>query len=159
MAQDSGITAIAHVIQLAVAPVFLLTGVGALLNVLTSRLARIIDRGRVLEERLAVLGESERLAVEADLGTLSERARHINRAIRLCVTCALLVCAVIVALFGGAFLDADVSVLIGLVFIIAMLALIGALVSFLFEISIATRSLRIGHEHRAWKARPGEEGP
>jgi hypothetical protein len=148
MAQDSGITAIAHVIQLAVAPVFLLTGVAALLGVLTSRLARIIDRARVLEERLGVLGESERAASEADLRTLSGRARHINRAISLSVTCALLVCAVIAALFGGAFLEVDASGLIGLVFIAAMLSLIGALVSFLLEIYIATRSLRIGTAHR-----------
>jgi hypothetical protein len=149
MAQESGITAIAHVIQLAVAPVFLLTGVGALLNVLTSRLARIIDRARVIEERLGILGDTERRAGEADLGVLSERARHINRAIGLSVTCALLVCALIVALFGGTFLETDVSGLIGLVFIVAMLALIGALVSFLLEISIATRSLRIGQGHRS----------
>ena len=148
MAQDSGITAIAHVIQLAVAPVFLLTGVAALLGVLTSRLARIIERARVLEERLTVLGDSERTASEADLRTLSERARHINRAISLSVTCALLVCAVIAALFGGAFLEVDASGLIGLVFVAAMLSLIGALVSFLLEIYIATRSLRIGTAHR-----------
>jgi hypothetical protein len=149
VAQDTGIAEIAHVIQLAVAPVFLLTGVGALLNVLTSRLARIIDRARVLEERLGVLGESERIVSEADLRTLSQRSRHINRAISLSVTCALLVCALIVALFGGTFLETDVSALIALVFIIAMLALIGALVSFLLEISVAIRSLRIGQGHRA----------
>jgi hypothetical protein len=149
MAQDSGITAIAHVIQLAVAPVFLLTGVGALLGVLTNRLARIIDRARVLEERLARLGESERAAAEGHLATLSLRARHINRAISLSVSCALLVCAVIVALFGGAFLATDMSTLIGIVFIAAMLALIGALVSFLREVYVATRSLRIGQGHRA----------
>ncbi len=148
MAQDSGIMAIAHVIQLAVAPVFLLTGVGALLSVLTSRLARVIDRARVLEERLGVAGAAERQASEAELGTLFQRAGHINRAIGLSVTCALLVCALIVALFGGTFLETDVSALIGLVFIVAMLALIGALVSFLYEISIATRSLRIGPGHR-----------
>ena len=148
MAQDTGITAIAHVIQLAVAPVFLLTGVAALLGVLTNRLARIIDRARVLEERLPLLDECGRAASEADLLTLSQRARHINRAISLSVTCALLVCAVIVALFGGTFLKKDVSGLIGLVFIAAMLSLIVALVSFLREIYVATRSLRIGTGHR-----------
>lgn len=148
MTQDSGITAIAHVIQLAVAPVFLLTGVGALLGVLTNRLARIIDRARALEERLGVQGESERAASEAHLATLSERARHINRAIILSVTCALLVCAVIAALFGGTFFRTDLSGLVGAVFIAAMLALIVALVSFLLEISIATRNLRIGQGRR-----------
>ncbi len=148
MPQDSGVTAIAHVIQLAVAPVFLLTGVGALLAVLTNRLARIIDRARLLEERHGQRSGPDRAADEAHLRTLSRRARHINRAISLSVTCALLVCAVIAALFGGAFLETDLSGLIGAVFIAAMLALIGALVSFLQEIYIATRSLRIGPEHR-----------
>ena len=149
MPQDTGVTAIAHVIQLAVGPVFLLTGVGAMLGVLANRLARIIDRARVLEERLGVLGGTERAASEADLLTLSGRARHINRAIGLSVSCALLICAVIVALFAGAFLETDVSTLIGIVFIAAMCALIGALISFLLEISIATRSLRIGQGQRS----------
>ena len=144
MLQEPAVATLAHVIQLAVTPVFLLTGVGAILGVLANRLARIIDRARVLEERLTVLGERERTADETDLRTLSRRARLINRAISLSVTCALLVCAVIAALFGGHFLDTDVSGLIGAVFIAAMLALIGALVSFLREIYIATRSLRIG---------------
>ena len=148
MGQDTGVTAVGHVIQLAVAPVFLLSGVAALLGVLTNRLARIIDRARVLEERLGVLGESERAAGEADLRTLFLRARHINRAISLSVTCALLVCAVIAALFGGEFLGLDVSLLIGVTFIAAMGALFVALVSFLREIYIATRSLRIGQATR-----------
>jgi hypothetical protein len=78
------------------------------------------------------------------LRTLASRAGLINRAISLCTTSALLVCAVIGALFAGAFLEADLSVLVGLMFIAAMLALIGALVSFLREIHIATRSVRIG---------------
>ncbi|HUF34451.1 MAG TPA: DUF2721 domain-containing protein [Gemmatimonadales bacterium] len=148
MVQDSSVAAIAHVIELAVAPVFLVTGVGALLAVLTNRLARIIDRARVLEERLGVLGDSERAADEADLRTLSRRARYINRAISLSVTCALLVCAVIAALFGGTFVEVDLSGLVGMIFIAAMFALIGALVSFLREIYIATRSLRIGQGQR-----------
>ena len=144
MYQDADIATLAHVIQLAVAPVFLLTGVGAILAVLTNRLARIIDRARVLEERLTRAHEPDHAADVGDLRTLSQRARHINRAISLSVTCALLVCAVIAALFGGHFLDTDLSGLVGLVFVAAMLALIGALLSFLREIYIATRSLRIG---------------
>ncbi len=143
-AQDTGVYAIAHVIQLAVAPVFLLTGVGAMLGVLTNRLGRIIDRARALEDvHLSAEGEW-RQHLERDLYALASRARLINQAISLCTTCALLVCAVIAALFAGAFLETDLSVLVGLMFIAAMLTLIGALVSFLREIQIATRSLRIG---------------
>ncbi len=142
--QEAGVYAIAHVIQLAVAPVFLLTGVGAMLGVLTSRLARIIDRARRLEDAHASADAERRQHLEQDLHALSRRAGLINLAISLCTTCALLVCAVIAALFVGAFLETDLSVLVGLMFIAAMLALIGALVSFLREIQIATRSVRIG---------------
>jgi uncharacterized protein DUF2721 len=141
---ESQVVAIGHVIQLAVAPVFLLTGVSGLLAVLTNRLARIIDRARLLEDRSAQAPESEQSRLQTELRYLSQRARRINTAISLSTLCALLICAVIVALFVGAFLSSDVSILIGVIFTTAMLALFAALVSFLREIYIATRSLRIG---------------
>jgi hypothetical protein len=141
---ESQVVAIGHVIQLAVAPVFLLTGVSALLGVLTNRLARIIDRARTLEDRSGHESESQQNRIHAELRFLSQRARRINTAISLCTLCALLICAVIVALFVGAFLSTDVSMVIGVIFTAAMLALFTALVSFLREIHIATRSLRIG---------------
>jgi hypothetical protein len=142
--EEAGVYAIAHVIQLAVAPVFLLTGVGAMLGVLTSRLGRIIDRARVLEDDHASAEADRQLHLEGDLHTLARRVALINQAISLCTTCALLVCAVIAVLFVGGFLETDLSALVGLMFIAAMVALIGALVSFLREIQIATRSVRIG---------------
>lgn len=141
---ESQVTAIAHVIQLAVAPVFLLTGVGAVLAVLTQRLARIIDRARVLEERLPMASEESRPRHLGELELLSRRARLMNRAIGLCTTCALLICAVIVTLFVGAFLKTDVALAIGLLFVAAMLALFGGLLMFLGEIRLATAGLRIG---------------
>jgi hypothetical protein len=141
---ESQVVAVGHVIQLAVAPVFLLTGVSGLLAVLTNRLARIIDRARVLEERLPKVAQADQGGLHAELQLLSQRGGLINRAVRLCTICALLICAVIVALFVGAFLSADLSLLIGLIFTGAMLALFFGLVTFLQEISIATRSLRIG---------------
>jgi hypothetical protein len=114
------------------------------LIVLTNRLARIIDRARVLEERHTKMPQTEQRGLENELRQLSRRARLINRAVSLCTISALLICAVIVALFVGAFLSTDVSIFIGLVFTGAMLALFLALVTFLQEISLATRSLRIG---------------
>jgi hypothetical protein len=141
---ESQVVAIGHIIQLAVAPVFLLTGVSGLLGVLTNRLARIIDRARVLEDRLSQAPEPDDAATHAELRHLSQRARLINSAISLCTVCALLICAVIVALFVGGFLATDASVVIGVVFTGAMLALFAGLVSFLREIYVATRSLRIG---------------
>lgn len=144
MQTESQVVAIGHVIQLAVAPVFLLTGVSGLLTVLTNRLARIIDRARTLEERLARAAEPQQPPLYAELGLLAQRGRMINRAVRLCTICALLICAVIVALFVGAFLSTDLSILIGLIFTGAMLALFLGLLTFLQEISVAIKSLRIG---------------
>jgi hypothetical protein len=141
---ESQVVAIGHVIQLAVAPVFLLTGVGGLLVVLTNRLARIIDRARALEDQLARLPGADHSTVHGELRLLSTRARLINRAVSLCTFCALLICAVIVALFVGAFLSTDLSVLIGVIFTGSMLALFLGLVIFLQEIFLATRNLRIG---------------
>ena len=139
---ESQVTAVAHVIQLAVAPVFLLTGVGAMLGVLTQRLARIIDRARILEERLPLASEDSRVHHLREIALLSRRSRLMNRAIGLCTTCALLICAVIVTLFVGAFLKTDVALAIGLLFVAAMLALFGGLLLFLGEIRLATTGLR-----------------
>jgi hypothetical protein len=140
----SQLSDIAHVIQLSIAPVFLLTGVASFLVVLTQRLARIIDRARVLEALLSHASERERVEAEHELESLSRRARMINRSIALATICALLICAVIALLFAGAFLVLDVRVAVGLVFVATMLALIGALLSFLREVFVATRHLRIG---------------
>ncbi|HEX5067931.1 MAG TPA: DUF2721 domain-containing protein [Myxococcota bacterium] len=141
---ESELADIGHVIQLAVAPVFLLTGVAAFLNVLTNRLARIIDRARVLEDMLGVASERERLDAERQLGALSRRARLINRSIALAVICALMICTLVALLFAGAFLGRDMRVPVGTAFVATMFALIGALLSFLREVFVATRNLRIG---------------
>ena len=112
--------AVAHVIQLAVAPVFLLSGIGAILAVMTSRLGRIIDRARELEQRLECAAPELVATLHADLATLSQRSKLIYRAIALCTTTALLVCTVIAILFLSAFLRFDASVAVALSFIAAM---------------------------------------
>jgi hypothetical protein len=144
MQHDVGISAVAHAIQLAVAPVFLLSGIGAMLAVLTNRLARIIDRARFLDAPLATSPPDGAASIHAELRTLARRARHISHAILLCTVTALLVCAVIATLFVGAFGRFDTSVPVALLFVAAMIAFIGGLLFFLREISIATARLRIG---------------
>ncbi|MBC7840843.1 MAG: DUF2721 domain-containing protein [Gemmatimonadaceae bacterium] len=135
---------IAHVIQQAVAPVFLLTGVAAMLNVLTNRLARVIDRARQLEKDYHDLPiGNERHVVRDRMATLSKRSRLINVAITLCTSCALLICIVIMTLFVAAMIDVSASRWIAGLFVLAILALIGGLVSFLREIFVATSSVRI----------------
>lgn len=134
---------VAHAIQLAVAPVFLLTGVGAILSVLTQRLARVIDRARVLHQRLEGVTD-ERDAIERELRILGLRGRHIQRAIGLCTCCALLICAVVAALFVAEFLPLRLGLLISVLFVVAMICLFAALLSFLREVFLATASVRIG---------------
>jgi len=140
----AGITDIAHGIQLAVAPVFLLSGVGVILTVLTNRLARIIDRARALEIALPVATASATASMHEELRTLSRRAGLVQRAITLSTTCALLICVLIVTLFIGILVARDLSGLIALIFIAGLCFFIGALVCFLLEIRTATASLRFG---------------
>ena len=138
-------TDIAHVIQLAVAPVFLLSGVGVTLGVLATRLGRIIDRARLLETQVPTsVGTTHELAL-VELGTLSHRAQLINRAITLCTGSALLVCLLIASLFIGALLHLELVFPLAALFILAMVALIGGYLSFLREIFLATEGLRFGH--------------
>ena len=143
MQQDAGITGIAHAIQLAVAPVFLLSGIGAMLAVMTNRLARVIDRARVLEGQLRT-STGDAAPIHAQLATLSRRATLVSRSITLCTVTALLICAVIAVLFLGAFFAFDAAVAVALLFVAAMLAFFLGLLSFLREIFLATANLRIG---------------
>ncbi len=140
----TALSATAHAVQLAVAPVFLLSGVGAMLAVLSSRLGRVIDRGRFLETIHAGTQPPRRAELEMDLRTLSERALLINRSITLVTVCGLLVCAVIAVLFVGEIFALDLGLPISFLFVVAMLALIGGLITFLREVHIATRTVRIG---------------
>jgi Protein of unknown function (DUF2721) len=129
---------IVHLIQSAVAPVFLLSGVGVTLGVLTNRLARIVDRARLLEQQ----ARSE--ATGASLRVLARRAHYINIAIALCTVSALLVSLVVMTLFASAFVSVDLSVTIGLLFVLAMICLTAAFGAFLLEVRLSVASLQIG---------------
>ena len=132
------ITDIGHVIQLAIAPVFLLTGVCTMLMVLTNRLARIIDRVRVLEDRLDV-GHNDLLMDELDV--LYKRWGLINVAIALSTACGLLICIVIGLLFLGDTTNLPLDRHIAALFVAAMVTLIGAFVCLLREIFVASATL------------------
>jgi len=131
------IITVTHAIQQAVAPVFLLTGVGAILSVLSGRLARVIDRYRVLGN----MTDSERAAHATEIATLISRSHWIRVAITLCTTCALLISIVIAALFIGSELGKDPSTTIAVLFIAAMLALTTGLLCFLREIALSTNAI------------------
>ena len=144
MPPESHIFAVAHVIQLAVAPVFLLSGVGTFLSVLLGRLNRIVDRARTVEGFLVAASEPQKNGHRKELHSLSRRARLTHWAITLTTICGLFVCIVIVTLFTGQYLRADLSPAILLCFIIAMIAIVTAFFFFLREIQLGTASLRFG---------------
>jgi hypothetical protein len=139
----SGIPDVAHVIQLAVAPVFLLTGVGAILAVLVNRLGRVVDRFRALERGLQELQGPALSSAQDEMNVLSRRARMVHWAIGLCTGCALLVCIVIATLFIGTITAIKTPVTIATLFILAMLSLVAGLLCFLREIALATGKIHV----------------
>ena len=137
------LTQLAQIIQLAVAPVFLLAGLGAFLNVCAGRLARIVDRARNLEPR--ILGsrgdEHDRLVREVRL--LDRRIRIVNRAIFLTVLAALLISAVVILLFTAFLTGLKFGTPIALLFIAAMICTGSGFAIFLQETRLGTRSVRV----------------
>lgn len=144
MNDTAAIAAIARVISLATAPVFLLTGIGALINVLNVRLGRSIDRGRIVARHIHEKGDEAPDEMRHELENISKRVKLIYRAIASATISALLVCIIIAALFISAFEPMPVSLAVAVLFVVAMLALIAALLLFLREVFFATRALRIG---------------
>jgi hypothetical protein len=136
---------VAHIIQLALGPVFLLSGVGITLSMLTQRLSRIVDRARTLEDRREVTESEPKLKViDKDLRVILRRSRYINSAIALCTTSALLTALVVTLLFASAFTPMSVGAVIAVMFVASMVCLSIAFLMFLIEVRIATNTLRIG---------------
>ncbi|MEO6081055.1 MAG: DUF2721 domain-containing protein [Steroidobacteraceae bacterium] len=135
---------VADAMQLALGPVFLLNGVAVLLAMLTTRLARIVDRARVVEARLPHADADELREIERVLAVTRRRARLMNRAITLGTVAALLVATVVALLFGQAFITFSTGPVIAVLFVACMAALVGSLWCFLVEVRVATAALRIG---------------
>ena len=142
---------VAMVIQAAVAPVFLLAGIGAFLNVCVSRLARIVDRSRSLEPKLLASRGDEHDRIIQELRLLDRRFRIVNAAVLLSVSAAVLICLVVILLFAGRLVGLQFGTEIALLFIAAMLATAGGFAVFLHETRLGTTAVRVrAHllEHR-----------
>lgn len=139
---DSHLTDISRVIQLAVAPVFLLTAVATLINALNTRLGRIVDRRRVVYERQSDKNNdaSKSLECSSELVALARRSKLIYAAIFCVVLSALFVCLVVAGAFMGALVSADLSKLVATFFICAMLTMITGLGLFLREVYLAVQT-------------------
>ncbi|MEO8384424.1 MAG: DUF2721 domain-containing protein [Betaproteobacteria bacterium] len=142
MFPQTDINQITHVITLAIAPVFLLTAVGTLMGVLANRLARIVDRIRVLEDKLHEVNLTELLPAREELENLRRRLRLIYFAVACAVFCALFVGLLIIVAFIGAILSVNLAKFVGLLFVMAMLSFVSSLVVFLREIFLAVASTR-----------------
>jgi hypothetical protein len=134
---------IAHVVQLSVAPVFLLTGVATLLNLLSGRLARIVDRARVLKDRLDTADDTHANTIVNESHILERRGKLIYWAITLSTISALMVCFVIASLFASFMLRYSGRLFVGTLFIIAMLSSIISLILFLREVFLALETFEI----------------
>jgi Protein of unknown function (DUF2721) len=143
---EADITDITRVIQLAVAPVFLLTAIGTILGALNVRLGRVVDRRRVVQERLHSLNEEMAKEARVELALLARRSRLIYHAIFAAVTAALLVCLVVASAFVGALLTVELARLVAVLFVLAMGALIICLAIFLREIFVA-----VTQSGQAWR--------
>ncbi len=142
MAIDSsaGPSDITHLIQLAIAPVFLLTAVGTTLNVLTNRLARIVDRGRSLQERAS---DQTAPVIRGELAILEARARLIYLAMCFGVLSALLVCLLIGTAFAGYVFQLLFAWAIAGLFLGAMVCYSAALIYLLLEVYQALRGFEL----------------
>jgi len=134
---------VGHIIQLAVAPVFLLSGVGVTLGLFVQRISRIVDRARAIEDR-PVHSPQEAEELRISLEVLARRARYINTAITLGTISGLLVTLTVVMLFASAFIKVKLAGVIAVVFVAAMLTLTSALMMFLIEVRLSTATLRFG---------------
>lgn len=128
---ETHLTDIAHVIQLSVAPVFLLTAISTLIGAMNTRLGRIVDRRRVVTERQGSVANNEELLL------LAKRRHLIYLAILFAVIAALLVCLVVAGAFLGALVAVDLARLVAAFFILAMGSMIAALTLLLREIYLA----------------------
>jgi hypothetical protein len=146
----SNLDAVSHGIQLAVAPVFLLTAVAAMIGTVAGRLARIIDRARVLETRIDTSPVENPMAAEfAELGHLRSRGRLVNFCIALLTFCAILIGLTIMTLFLGETTEIRAFRAATVLFLSGVTCFLLALMCFLAETLIATRVLRFRRANSA----------
>lgn len=146
MAYSPYVSTVAATIQTAIAPVFLLAGIGSILNVLAGRLSRIIDRVRTLEALHPASSGPEHDRHVWELRILDRRISVINAALVLCTSSAVAICAVVALLFIARIVNLHIGLAVALAFILAMVMLIAGLVLFLVEVRISLRAIHVRTE-------------
>ena len=139
---DSHVFDITRVIQLAIAPVFLLSAIATIINVLIARLSRAVDRRRTLEEHLSIYQDEHLEQAISELRMLQKRITLTLWSVTLAVLAMLLICLLVATAFAAAYVSLDLSRPVAMLFVAALLALTGCLLLFLREISVAAFSAR-----------------
>jgi len=140
------VATVADIVRLALAPVFLLSGIGAFLNVLAARLSRIVDRSREIEPRLLSSRGAEHDRWIADLRVLDRRMSLISWATGLSVTSAILTCLVVILLFAANLTRVHIGNAIALLFMGSMVSIGAGFAVFLVETTVAARAVRVRSE-------------
>ena len=143
---DLSVNTVAEIVRLAVAPVFLLSGIASFVNVCTSRLSRIVDRSRDIEPRLLASRGTEHDRWIGDLKILDRRMSLISWATALSVSSAILTCLVVVLLFAANLVRTHLGTEIAWLFIASMLSIGAGFAVFLLETTIAARAVRVRSE-------------
>lgn len=146
MAETFMLDDIAHTIQLAMAPAFLLTAIAGVLGLITGRLSRAVDRARWIEQHYAPKGDPNHDQQVRQLRLIDLRMLYANTALILCATSAMLICVVIAGMFCAAMFNLSLGQMIAVCFILAMLLLMCGLGLFLLEVRIAVVATRIQDE-------------
>lgn len=136
-------TSVGQAIEAAVAPVFLIVGIAGLLNMLSGRLGRVIDRTRFVQAEIQRLGTGAQAdALRAERLRLVRRIRLTHWSIRACVSSAFIVGLLVVALFANDFVRVELGGLVAALFVMAMLLIIAGLLLLLIEVGLASRQAR-----------------
>ena len=142
-APNLSVNTVADIVRIAVAPVFLLSGIASFVNVCTSRLSRIVDRSRQLEPKLLASRGAEHDRWLGELHVLDRRMNLVSWAISLSVLSAVLICAVVVLLFMASLSRLHFATAIALLFIGSMVAIGFGFAIFLVETRVGSRAVRI----------------
>jgi hypothetical protein len=140
------VATVAEIVRLAVAPVFLLSGIGAFLNVCANRLSRIVDRARRVEPLLLESRGAEHDRFLREMQTLDRRVHLVSWAISLTVMSGVMICLVVSLLFAGSLTKTNFATSTALLFIGSMLAIGGGFAVFLVETRLASRTVRVRSE-------------
>jgi len=146
LAPDFSVSTVAEIVRLALAPVFLLSGIGAFLNVCVTRLSRIVDRTRDVEPLLLVSRGGEHDRWLGEMAVLDRRMNLVSWATGLTVLSGVLTCLVVALLFAATLTELQFGTAIALLFIASMLTIAAGFAVFLFETRLGARQVRVRSE-------------